>query len=462
MTAFSAEVHQNEYLPRGWPVVHAIVTISAREVEGDGSSPAASGPQAVEVIMLDCSSSMGSPPSKIETAITATRKAIDRLRDGTWFAIIAGTSHARLVYPEPEADPEGETFVPILARASWATRAQAKAAVMRLSPNGGTRISTWLALARQLFESQPSAIQHAMLLADGKNEHEEASALAAELERCVGKFQCDCRGVGTAWDRAELQGISDTLLGTTDIITDPSEMAAAFEAIMTEAMSKRVGSVLLSALTPVGGEVSFLRQVSPELLDLTDKVAWQQPAGPDGEWLGVTAVDPAKPLISVYPVGAWGNGEEREYHVCLSVVPQDVGVHNEVRAARMSLVTDSGTAFSVPVRAVWTEDEERATRINRLVAHFTGQEELAKSIEEGLEAKRAGDYATATYKLGRAAQLAHETGNEGTIRLLERVVDIEDASTGTVRLREAVAKEDEMTLDARSRKTVRLRKPEEP
>jgi hypothetical protein len=461
MTAFSAEVHQNEYLPRGWPEVHAIVTISAQE-DGNGTGADASGPQAVEIIVLDCSSSMGSPPSKIQTAISATRKAIDRLREDTWFGIVAGTSHARMVYPEPESDPDDETFVPLLARASWATRAQAKAAVMRLTANGGTRISTWLALARQLFESQPGAIQHAMLLADGKNEHEEASALAAELERCVGKFQCDCRGVGTAWDRAELQGISDTLLGTTDIIPDPSEMAAAFEAIMTDVMSKRVGSVLLSALTPVGGEVRFLRQVSPELLDLTDRVVWQQPAGPAGEWQDVTAVDPGKPLISVYPVGAWGDAEEREYHVCLSVVPQEVGAENEVRAARLSLVTEGGTAFSVPVRAVWTDDEERATRINPMVAHYTGQEELARSIEEGLAAKRAGDHPTAIYKLGRAAQLAHESGNEGTIRLLERVVDIEDPKSGTVKLREEVAKEDEMTLDTRSRRTVRLAKPEEP
>ena len=459
MTAFSAEVHQNEYLPRGWPVVHANVTISAGVGDGDdGAEAFGPGPEAVEVIMLDCSSSMGSPSSKIETAISATRKAIDGLRDGTWFAIIAGTSHSRMVYPEPEGDPDDENFVPILARASWATRAQAKAAVMRLRPNGGTRISTWLALARQLFDSQPGTIHHAILLADGKNEHEEASALAAELDRCLGKFQCDCRGVGTAWDRSELQGISDTLLGTTDIIPDPSEMAAAFEAIITDAMSKRVGSVLLCAMTPVGAEVNFLRQVSPELLDLSDKVTWQQPTGPGGLWQNVTAVDPARPLTSTWPVGAWGNGEEREYHVCLSVVPQEIGAENEVRAARMSLVSAGRAAFSVPVRALWTDDEEQATRINRVVAHFTGQEELARRIEEGLEARRAGDYATATVKLGRAAQLAHETGNEGTTRLLQRVVDIEDPQAGTVRLRKGVAKEDEMILDTRSRKTVRLGK----
>jgi len=455
MTAFTTEVHQNEYLPRGWPAVHAIVTIGARATGGDDGGR--EGAEAVEVIMLDCSSSMGSPATKIETAVAATRKAIDRLRDGTRFAIVAGTSYARMVYPDPKSSQEAGSG-PGLAEASWATRAQAKAAVSKLKPNGGTRMSTWLALTRQLCDTRPGAIHHAILLADGKNEHEEGSALAAELERCVGKYQCDCRGVGTAWDRAELQGISDTLLGTTDIIPDPSQMTAEFEAIINGAMRKRVGSVLLSALTPAGGEVKFLRQVSPELLDLSDKVSWQQPVGPDGSWQTVATVDPGRPLVSVYPIGAWADDEEREYHVCLSVVPQEVGAENEVRAARLSLVSDGRDVCSVPVRAVWTDDEEAATRINRVVAHYTGQEELARSIEEGLEARRAGDYRTATYKLGRAAELAYRTGNEGTTRLLQRVVEIEDPETGTVRLRTAVSKEDEMILDTRSRKTVRLAK----
>ncbi|MBO0685713.1 MAG: VWA domain-containing protein, partial [Candidatus Dormibacteraeota bacterium] len=117
MTAFTAEVHQNEYLPRGWPAVHAIVTVGSRGTEADDGRR--DGPEAVEVIMLDCSSSMGSPASKIETAVSATRKAIDRLRDGTWFAIVAGTSYARMVYPEPKSR-EAATM-PVLAEASWAT-----------------------------------------------------------------------------------------------------------------------------------------------------------------------------------------------------------------------------------------------------------------------------------------------------------------------------------------------------
>ena len=92
---------------------------------------------------------------------------------------------------------------------------------------------------------------------------------------------------------------------------------------------------------------------------------------------------------------------------------------------------------------------------NNLVTGFPPPQ-LAGAIEEGLQARRAGDVETATARLGRAVQLASASGNEGTRRLLEAVVDIDDADRGTVRLKTRVSKEDEMTLDTRSRRTVRL------
>ena len=111
-----------------------------------------------------------------------------------------------------------------------------------------------------------------------------------------------------------------------------------------------------------------------------------------------------------------------------------------------------------PVRALWTDDQ-RSARTNRVVAHYIEQEELATSIEEGLEARRVGDHRSAIHRLGRAVQLAYGTGSEQRIRLLERVVHIEDAEQGVVRLRTDVSTEDEMTLDTASRRTVRLREP---
>jgi hypothetical protein len=92
------------------------------------------------------------------------------------------------------------------------------------------------------------------------------------------------------------------------------------------------------------------------------------------------------------------------------------------------------------------------------VAHYTGQAELADVIQEGLAAKAAGDTATATTKLGRAVQLAAETGNEEATSRLRKVVDVEDPGTGRVRLRRDVDKLDEMALDTASTKTTRVKR----
>ena len=54
--------------------------------------------------------------------------------------------------------------------------------------------------------------------------------------------------------------------------------------------------------------------------------------------------------------------------------------------------------------------------------------------------------------------MAHQTGNEATEKLLRNVVDVQDPDAGTVKLKAQVAKEDEMALDTRSTKTMRLPK----
>ena len=89
---------------------------------------------------------------------------------------------------------------------------------------------------------------------------------------------------------------------------------------------------------------------------------------------------------------------------------------------------------------------------------FFSQAELADVIQEGLKARDAGDVETATAKLGRAVQLAAESGHEGTARLLAKVVDVVDAPTGTVRLKKQVAGVDSEMANVRSVKTVRVKK----
>jgi hypothetical protein len=55
-------------------------------------------------------------------------------------------------------------------------------------------------------------------------------------------------------------------------------------------------------------------------------------------------------------------------------------------------------------------------------------------------------------------RLANASGNAETAKLLSKVVDVVDESAGTVRLKAQIAQADEMTLETRSTKTVRVKK----
>jgi hypothetical protein len=180
-----------------------------------------------------------------------------------------------------------------------------------------------------------------------------------------------------------------------------------------------------------------VRQVAPTVEDLTTRKTM------------------VNPLTGSYPTGSWGD-ESRDYHVAVRVASKPVG--SEQLAARVQLTVRDEVVASGLVKARWSNDDALTARIDPAVAHYTGQTELASAIQDGLAAKAAGDAATATVKLGRAVQLAAETGNDEATAKLRKVVEIDDANEGTVRLRRDVAKLDEMALDTASTKTTRVRK----
>jgi hypothetical protein len=431
LPGFSVDVDQNPYLPVGGRDVSAIVTVTADDTGGVPSAAASPGGSA-EIIIVDCSGSMDYPPTKLSEARAATAAAVDVIHDGTLFAIVAGTSTAWPVYP-----PDGS-----MAVAADATRAEAKAALRQLRANGGTAIGQWLRLAQQIFQTSPAALRHAILLTDGKNQHETPDELAAAISLCEGSFRCDCRGVGTDWEVSELRRISTALLGTVDIVVDPAGLAADFEELMRGAMSKQLPDVLLRVWTPQQAALKFVKQVAPAIDDLTSRRLAA----------GAQAGD--------YPTGAWAPGESRDYHVAVTVNPANPG--QEMLAARVSLVASSPDGQQVLgqglIRVTWTDDQALSTRINPRVAGYTGQAELASAIADGLEANKRGDEEEATARLGRAVALAHQAGNEEMARLLANVVDVVDEATGTVRLKKRVDAAAEMALDTRSTKTVRVRK----
>jgi hypothetical protein len=426
MLSFDAQVYQNEYLPEGAAEVNAIVTVTAHD--GSAGRSGRRSPAAAEIIIVDCSTSMNYPETKIREAKRATAAAIDALRTGVHFAVVAGTHTAKLCYPSSGG----------LVGANPVTKAAAKRAVARLEANGGTAIGSWLRMANRLFAAHRDALRHAILLTDGRNESETPAELALALSACAGAFTCDCRGVGTDWSVDELRRVGTALLGTVDIVARPNELATDFTRMMAHAMDKTVADVALRVWTPQGAEVRFLKQVAPEMRDLTG-----------------TAVSAGVPQARDYPTGSWGT-ESRDYHLCVTVPPGDLD--DEMLAGRVSVVAGAEVRAKGLVRAIWTDDQARSARIDEQVAHFTGQAELAQAVQEGLRARKAGDVVTATARLGRAVALATASGHADTAKLLRQVVDVDDPVTGTVRLKPYVEDADEMALDTRSTKTVRSRR----
>jgi hypothetical protein len=429
---FTAEVFANQYLPVGGTVVDAIVTVTAAGAgrsSVEDSAPAGGSaqlPTAAEVIMVDCSGSMAYPPTRIKEAKRATQAAIDALRDGVAFAVVAGRADATMVYPR----------TPKLIPASVISREEAKAAVSTLEAEGGTMMGHWLGLANELFDTRPAEVRHAILLTDGRNQHETPEQLASVLRECEGRFICDSRGVGEDWSGSELRLIASALLGTADGLPDPAGLVDEFRAMTQAAMGKAVADVSLRLWTPAGATVRFVKQAFPQVEDLTGRRREMSPR------------------ISEYPLGAWG-AESRDYHVSIEVPAGAVG--EEMLAARVSLVSANTVLTQALVLATWTDDTALSTRINPRVAHYTGQAELADAIQQGLAAREAGDVDTATAKLGRAVQLAQASGHEDTAKLLAKVVDVVDASTGTVRLKQKVAGVDAELANVRSVRTIRVK-----
>jgi hypothetical protein len=292
----------------------------------------------------------------------------------------------------------------------------------------------WLLTARDLLALRPTAIGHAILLTDGRDESESRSALEASLEACAGCFECDCRGVGTEWDVEELRHISSTLLGTLDIVPHPSALEDDFRSMIERSMRKAVGDAVLRVWTPRHARVVFLRQVAPAIDDLDGRARFRDE------------------FTSDYPTGSWGD-ESREYHLRVRLPARSLG--EELLAARVSLVAQGHVVGQGLVRAIWTDDARLPAREDERVAHYERQFELTAAVRGGLRARRKGDGAAAAAMLSQAARLARASGNEETLRLLERLVELGEDAAGPPRLRPDATTADEMALDTRSTRSVR-------
>jgi hypothetical protein len=410
---FTAAAYQNEYLPERGDVVDVVVRVTA---SGQGLAHPSS-VDAEFVILLDCSGSMGDPPIKLSAARRSASAAVAVLRDGIGFAVVAGTQEARLLYP---AEPS-------LASSSEATRAAATAAVARAHASGGTAIGRWLTMADELFSDRGGIVRYALLLTDGKNQHETPEELDKILARCQSRFRCDCLAVGVGggddgWSGSELLRISRALSGTVDNVESVADLPESFIRVTEAAMAHAVPDLRLRIRTTDGSALRYITQVHPTINDLTGR----------GEDVDAQMRD--------HPTGSWG-AETRDYQLAFQVTPRPAGM--EVRVAWVALVIcapgeEPVEVAEVPILARWTDDPRESTMINPQVAHYTGQTELASFIQDGLEAYQGNELGRAQTTLGQAVKLAHHSGLTDQLAHLSRLVDIDDAANGQVRLRSGI------------------------
>ena len=416
---FSVDVYQNEYLPEGGREVNAIVTVTST----GGGTPAAAAAGA-DSTRRRARRGRGHHGRLLRARWTTRRRRCatrgtrrpppsTRMRDGVAFAVVAGTHEATRGLPGQR---------PARGRRP-ATRAEAKQRAAQAERRRRHR-DRHLAAARRpaAVASSRVGIRHAILLTDGRNEHETPEHLRATLDACAGRFTCDCRGVGTDWEVDELRQDRLGAAGHGRHRRRPGRAGRRLpgdDGDRDGQGGRRRGAAAVDpGRAPRSGSSSRSR---PTVEDLTGRRTEAGPRAGD------------------YPIGSWG-AESRDYHVCVEVPPGAVG--EEMLAARVSLVLPQpdGTGARPGAGAGGVDRRHGAsTRINPQVAHYTGQAELAEAIQEGLEARKAGDIDGATAKLGRAVQLASASGNKDTAKLLAKVVDVVDAATGTVRLKARVA-----------------------
>ena len=433
---FRVEAYQNRFLSPGQRRVDAILGVTALASVGEARAPARERSELVIGFIVDKSGSMSG--ARLEAVKQAVLHALEVLDERASFFVVAFDGAAQVVVAP--------------ARATEAARVEAALAIKELSAGGGTAMSGALALARTLFATFPDAIRYAVFLTDGKNESEPKGSVAAELTRDLGLFECDCWGVGTDWKVGEVQEISRALLGRAQIVPEAAGISAAFESALVHARAKTLKDVRLRLWTPLGAELVFLKMVNPTLDDLSARTE-------------VTGAQQREVFT-----GAWAAGETRDFHLAVDVDAKSArAAGDEMLVVRPSMVFsrwDDGAwneheerSAEGRVFAAWTADESLSSRIDRQVAHYSGQGELAAAIQVGLELRERGDVVLATQHLGKAVKLAHTSGADETARRLSQVVEVLDAATGTVRLKKQVAKVAAMELELESNTTKRAKKP---
>jgi hypothetical protein len=477
-----------------------------------GTTSATGGLEHAEVLLLDCSGSMADPPDKAAQAMCAARAAIDCLPDGVWFALVRGTGTASMVYPglpalaaasvrsraEAKAALDAVAVCGGTAIGRWLSRARELLSLRPDAISHATLITDGenrelqsdfeaaVETCRGLFQCDCRGVGTdwrvdelryiATTLLGTVDAVREPGELTYHLTRLVGAATSRCagrlclrvwtpRGSRVRFLREvtptfrELKGrLRSDHQGGPGVPSDHERCrgprGSQAERAIFEGIRRSAGTGItqqsnghVSAPGVTAGSAAPVRD-GREVREPNRQVRAADVPGSlsdTGHLTGPRTVD--------FQTGAWG-AESRDYHLHVEVPARYVGT--EALAARVELVVEEQVVSTALVRAVWTDDPGKSSQVDTAVAHYASQAELVRTLQRGLEAQKAGDKVTATLLLGRGVQLARASGNEATYHLLQKVVDIDNSTTGTVRLKKNVEKIDEMVLDSRSTMTVRV------
>ncbi|GAB2584694.1 VWA domain-containing protein [Streptomyces capparidis] len=414
---------QEQYAPGSGPDVGVFLQVAAQGMSGAAAGLAHAHSQ---VVIIDCSGSMAHPTfRKMGAARAAAAEAIGRLPDGVHFALIEGTGSARVIHPR------GDPSAPATVAASPGTREAGRRAALAMNAYGGTRISAWLDLADRLLTARPdAAFRHALLLTDGRDEHDSAAELDRVLDRCAGRFTCDALGIGTDWDADQLRRIVTRLGGRAEHVELDGDgpdgarqrLSGVFRRVVGAATARALPRLTVRVRPAPHVHVTLFRQHHPALDDLTAT------AEHDG---GTHA----------YPTGAWGDGE-RWYELRLrpdTGYPAP-GPGSSPPIAEVWLEADTGDVELPPPRRItvhWTDTSPPPTDLGGPSEHWHRYTELDRAAQDGSRALREGELDEAVRHLGRAVRLAHLLHDEEHLARLARLVVVEDPAEGRVRVRSA-------------------------
>ncbi|WP_051203437.1 VWA domain-containing protein [Streptomyces thermolilacinus] len=379
----------------------------------DDTAPAAA--LLAQVLVVDCSGSMTWPQEKFRAARQAAAAAIRMLPPGTPFAVVQGTEAAVMAYPTRER----------MALSSESRRRRAESALHRLVAGGGTCIGAWLDLAGRLLAEQGAPIGHVLLLTDGRNEHDSSMPLDAVLDTWEGRFVCDAWGIGDGWDARELLRVTRRLHGSAGAVREESALPGEYEKLTARLLTKTVPELTVEVTPVPGAQVRYLKQVFPTEADLEPA----GPPGPDGTYRFTTR--------------AWGD-ETRRYHLCIAADPTGRPRREDLQLAVVALASAAagpGPRLPPPRPCVvhWTDDPALSRHTDTQVAHFQLYGELGQAVAAAADAYRRGDREAAEQHLGRGVRLAHTVGAARPLADFQRLVVVEDAATGRVRLRPDLA-----------------------